>query len=173
MSYKCPRQRRWLLSTRPKKAGRLGTLFWCDPRKKRKPPADCGRLEVEDLASISLGKQTRILQTAAATMAEAEACLSLIGPSGQISLEMEEGELEVDTVIKAVEHIIKASKDKTFIKETDGHGKFQKVSYQVHKLAEVYKRKMNDEDDEEGDRPSVDVNWQVPLGFEGGAYAGG
>jgi len=88
-----PKATKLSLVYKAKGAGRLGTLYWCDRRKKRKPPSSCGRLEVEDLSSIVIGKQTRILQTAAATMAEAEACLSLIGPSSQISIEMEEGEV--------------------------------------------------------------------------------
>lgn len=111
-----------------KNASRLGTLIWCDRRKKRKPPKDSGRLEVDSLTCISLKKQTRILQTSAATMAEAEACLSLIGPDSQVSIEMEEGELEVEIVLKALQHIISVSKDKKMIRKAEGHGKFEKVT---------------------------------------------
>ncbi|GAB5355756.1 hypothetical protein AAMO2058_000232700 [Amorphochlora amoebiformis] len=123
-----PKAQKMCLVYKAKKAGRLGTLFWCDRRKKRRPPVDCGKLELEDLVSISLGKQTRILQTSAATMAEAEGCMSLIGPSGQLSIEAEEGENDVDLIIRAIQHIIQLSKDKKMSKVSEGHGKFEKVA---------------------------------------------
>jgi len=82
----------------------------------------------------------------------------------------------VEKVVQAVEHIIKVSKDKKFLKKSEGHGKFEKVSYEVHKLSDVLRKRIAQEDDEEGEGGKgvqVDLNWQVPLGFEGGAYQGG
>eukprot|EP00467_Chlorarachnion_reptans_P001867 CAMPEP_0114522766 /NCGR_PEP_ID=MMETSP0109-20121206/20921_1 /TAXON_ID=29199 /ORGANISM="Chlorarachnion reptans, Strain CCCM449" /LENGTH=534 /DNA_ID=CAMNT_0001704013 /DNA_START=95 /DNA_END=1702 /DNA_ORIENTATION=+ len=159
------------------KIGRLGTFIWCDRRKKRKPPKSAGRLEIDTLACISLKKQTRILQTAAATMAEAEACISLIGPESQVSIEMEDGELDVEVVVAALQHILSVSKDKKLLKKTEGHGKFEKVSHEVFKLEEILAAKMKGEDEEgeatNGQQVNVDLNWTTPLGFDGGVVAGG
>jgi len=173
-----PKAVKMCLVYKAKEGGRLGTLVWCDRRKKRKPPKDCGRLDVESLASVSMGKQSRILLTAAATMAEAEACLCLIGPDSQIAIEMEEGEVDVEVLIKALEHIIRLSQDKIIERRVQGHGKAEKVTYGVIKVADRLKKQIDQDADDyllddNGPQVNVATNWSTPLGFEGGVYAGG
>lgn len=161
-----------------KEPGRLGSLLWCDRRKRRRPPKDSPSIDLDTLSLVTLGKQSRTLQSGAATMAEAEACMGLISPVAQVALEMEEGEAEVELLIDALQVIFKASQDKVMERKQKGHGKFQVTRYEIVRLEDKLQRQIADADeDEDGDGGgagiNVDTNWQVPLGFEGGAYAGG